>query len=246
MRSEAGRGELKFEAGRGESSCVLRYAPRVIGSDGTVIIAKIVSFSLRVENLKVKKVIKVSNLNYRESLVFRDSYACERFTYSYLGPILVKMLQLHNLYYNNQIKEHSNTTYSVNVWSSWSWAVLIFWLLPLDESREEVLNCDKKITKKSVRQRETQNRWIDYTYHKTDNEYDKKCSCDLPSSYLSFLSCELSDRKISNFHNSVLFYSVFYFLVLEKFYFANTQQTPFVLCALDDYPCGHYPKPAMF
>ena len=43
-----------------------------------------VSFSRRVENIKVKKIIKVSYLNYRESSVFRvfrDSYACERFTY---------------------------------------------------------------------------------------------------------------------------------------------------------------------
>ena len=42
------------------------------------------SFSLRVENIKVKKVINVSYLNYRESSVFRifrDFYACERFMY---------------------------------------------------------------------------------------------------------------------------------------------------------------------
>ena len=48
------------------------------GSDGTVSIVKIVSLSPRVENLKVKKVIKISYLNYRESSVFRvfrDSYA---------------------------------------------------------------------------------------------------------------------------------------------------------------------------
>ena len=41
----------------------LRDAPRVVGSDGTVSIVKIVSLSPRVENLKVKKVIKVSYLN---------------------------------------------------------------------------------------------------------------------------------------------------------------------------------------
>ena len=49
----------------------LRDAPRVVGSDVTVSIVKIMSLSPRVENLKVKKVIKVSNLNYRESSVFR-------------------------------------------------------------------------------------------------------------------------------------------------------------------------------
>ena len=43
-----------------------------------------VSFFPRVENIKVKKVINVSFINYRESSVFRifwDSYACERFMY---------------------------------------------------------------------------------------------------------------------------------------------------------------------
>ena len=60
--------------------------PRVVGSDGTVSIVKIVSLSSRVERLKFKKVIKVSYLNYRESSVFRvfrDSYAYERFTDPY-------------------------------------------------------------------------------------------------------------------------------------------------------------------
>ena len=37
--------------------------PRVVGSDGTVSIVKIVFLSRCVENLKVKKVIKVSYLN---------------------------------------------------------------------------------------------------------------------------------------------------------------------------------------
>ena len=41
----------------------LRDAPRMVGSDGTVSIVEIVSLSPRVENLKVKKVIKVSYLN---------------------------------------------------------------------------------------------------------------------------------------------------------------------------------------
>ena len=41
----------------------LRDAPHVVGSDGTVSIIKIVSLSPRVENLKVKKVMKVSYLN---------------------------------------------------------------------------------------------------------------------------------------------------------------------------------------
>ena len=37
----------------------LRDAPRVVGSDGTVSIVKIVSLSPRAENLQVRKVIKV-------------------------------------------------------------------------------------------------------------------------------------------------------------------------------------------
>ena len=46
-----------------------------------------VSLSPRVENLIVKKVIKVSYLNYRESSVFqvfRDSYTYERFTHPWV------------------------------------------------------------------------------------------------------------------------------------------------------------------
>ena len=70
--------ELRFERRRSESRSKarrvqlgLRDAPHVVGSDGTVSIVKIVSLSPRIENLKVKKVIKVSYLNYRESSVFR-------------------------------------------------------------------------------------------------------------------------------------------------------------------------------
>ena len=42
----------------------LRDAPRVVGSDRTVSIVKIESLFPHVENLKVKKVIKVPYLNY--------------------------------------------------------------------------------------------------------------------------------------------------------------------------------------
>ena len=48
-----------------------RDAPCVVGSDGSVSIVETVSLSLVSKNLKVWKVIKVSYLNYRESLVFR-------------------------------------------------------------------------------------------------------------------------------------------------------------------------------
>ena len=48
LRSDAGWGELIFEPGRSQSSCGLRDAPRVVGSDGTVSIVKIVSLSLLV------------------------------------------------------------------------------------------------------------------------------------------------------------------------------------------------------
>ena len=48
----------------------LRGALRVMGSDGTVSIAKIVSLSPCVENLEVKKVIKVSYLNQESRQCF--------------------------------------------------------------------------------------------------------------------------------------------------------------------------------
>ena len=58
---------------------------RVVGSDGTVSIVKLMPLSPRVENLKVKKVIKVSYLNYGESSVFRVffGFLCI-FTYPYI------------------------------------------------------------------------------------------------------------------------------------------------------------------
>ena len=61
--------ELRSEARRVQLG--LQHVPRVMGSDGTVSIVKIVSLSPRVEKLKVKKLIKVSYLNYRESSMFR-------------------------------------------------------------------------------------------------------------------------------------------------------------------------------
>ena len=73
----------------------LRDAPRVVGSDGTVSIVKIVSLFPSVENLKVKKVIKVSYLNQESRRVIRDSYACERSTYRYISHIcIMAILQL--------------------------------------------------------------------------------------------------------------------------------------------------------
>ena len=70
-RFETGRSELKFEPRRDQLG--LGGAPRVVGSDGTVSIVKIVSLSLLVsKNLKAKKVIKVSYLNQesRQCFVF--------------------------------------------------------------------------------------------------------------------------------------------------------------------------------
>ena len=65
LRFEAGRSELRSEPRRVQLG--LGGALRVVGSDGTVSIVEIVCVSLslspRVENLKVKKVIKVSYLN---------------------------------------------------------------------------------------------------------------------------------------------------------------------------------------
>ena len=59
---------LRFEPRRDQLG--LGGAPRVVGSDGTVSIVKIVSLSPRVENLKVKKVIKVSYLNQESRQCF--------------------------------------------------------------------------------------------------------------------------------------------------------------------------------
>ena len=65
-------GEASWFLSLGEASPVGAYGMRraFVVSDGTVSIVKIVSLSPRVENLKVKKVIKVLYLNYRESSVF--------------------------------------------------------------------------------------------------------------------------------------------------------------------------------
>ena len=72
LRFALRRGKLIFGAWRDQSSWGLRDAPRVVGSDETVSIVKIVSLSPRVENLNLKKVIKVSYLNQesRQCFVF--------------------------------------------------------------------------------------------------------------------------------------------------------------------------------
>ena len=82
MRFEFRRGELIFGAQRGQTSWGLRDAPRVVGSDGTTSIVKIVSVSHRVENLNLKKVIKIPYLTTGSRQCFEcfsDSYAFERF-----------------------------------------------------------------------------------------------------------------------------------------------------------------------
>ena len=70
MRFELRRDGLIFGDRRGQASWGLRDAPRVVGLDGTVNIVKIVSLSPRVENLNLKKVIKVSYLNQESSQCF--------------------------------------------------------------------------------------------------------------------------------------------------------------------------------
>ena len=72
----------------------LRDAPCVVGSDVTISIVKIVYLSLspRVENLKVKTVIKVSYLNQESRQCFEcfsDPYAYEHFTYPYISHIRI-------------------------------------------------------------------------------------------------------------------------------------------------------------
>ena len=78
--------ELRPESRRGQLG--LRGAPRVVWSDGTVSIVKIMSVSPRVENLKVKKVIKVSYLN-------KESRQC--FAYFEI-PMHMHVLQIRTFY----------------------------------------------------------------------------------------------------------------------------------------------------
>ena len=94
LRSDAGRSELGFGPGRGQSSCGLRNAPRVSGVRWNGQHSKnCVSLSPRVEKTKLKKSINVSYLNKRKSSVFRDSYAYEHFTYLYISHIRIMAIQ---------------------------------------------------------------------------------------------------------------------------------------------------------
>ena len=94
---------VDFRASAKPGQLGLRDAPRVVGSDGTVSIVEIVSLSPRVEKPKsqegnksfvpeLPRVVSVSS-------VFRDSYACERFTYPYV-------LQIHTFYETTMLQEH--------------------------------------------------------------------------------------------------------------------------------------------
>ena len=75
---------VDFRASARPGQLGLRDVLHVVGSDGTVSIVEIVSLSLLVsKNLKVKKVISFVP-EPRDSWVFRDSYACKRFTYPYI------------------------------------------------------------------------------------------------------------------------------------------------------------------
>ena len=75
---------VDFWAGRGQSSCVLRDAPNVVGLDGTVSIVKIVPLSPCVKKTKSQKCNKSFVPEPRELSVFWDSYAYECFTYMYI------------------------------------------------------------------------------------------------------------------------------------------------------------------
>ena len=72
----------------------LRCAPRVVASDGTVIIVEIVSLSPRVEKPKSQEGNKSFVPEQRESSVFRVFYRSEYFTYPYILYIrILNMLQ---------------------------------------------------------------------------------------------------------------------------------------------------------
>ena len=76
---------VSWDSGLGESSCRLWDASRVVESDGTVSIVKIVSLSPRVEKPKSQEEGNKSFVpEQRKSSVFRDSYAYERSTYPYI------------------------------------------------------------------------------------------------------------------------------------------------------------------
>ena len=55
--------------------------------------------SLSIENLKVKKIIKVSNLNYRESSVFQDSNAY----FTYLNISLIRIIAILQILRKNRL-----------------------------------------------------------------------------------------------------------------------------------------------
>ena len=91
--------ELGFKSGRGQFSCVAAGCARAfVGSDKTVSIVKIVSLSPRVENLNLKKVIKVSYLNQesRQCFVFLGFLCLWTFyEHMYISHIRI-MAMLHN------------------------------------------------------------------------------------------------------------------------------------------------------
>ena len=100
MRFETGRSELRFESRSGQLG--LGGAPRVVRSEGTVSIVKIVSLSPRVENLKVKKVIKVSYLNQESRQGFECFGIPMHMNISYVSRIRILIVFLA-LYYNGSI-----------------------------------------------------------------------------------------------------------------------------------------------
>ena len=100
------KAELRFEAGWFLSwarpvQLGLRDAPHVVRLDGTVSIVKIVSLSPRVENLNLKKVIKVPYLNYRESSVFRVFFGIPidiRTCFTYQNISHIRVMDISDLY----------------------------------------------------------------------------------------------------------------------------------------------------
>ena len=88
IRTWAKRVDFRASVRPGQLS--LRDALSVVGSDRTVSIVKIASLSPRIENLKVKKVIKVSYLN-------KESRQC----FAYFGiPMHVNVLRIRIFVYS--------------------------------------------------------------------------------------------------------------------------------------------------
>ena len=119
----------------------LRDAPRVVGSDGTVSIVKIVCLSLLVsKNLKVKKLINVSYLN-KESrqcfagflciwTIYRSVYFTLFISWSYFGEYATQFVRMVKLKHSTQFQV-DNPVLSRLFQSLRKFAVFVYYVIDL-------------------------------------------------------------------------------------------------------------------